>query len=35
MYRNAKFQYEPHYQHQNYAERQIREIKKAVNALSK
>ncbi|KAI2503064.1 hypothetical protein MHU86_11412 [Fragilaria crotonensis] len=33
MYRIADFQCEPHYQHQNYAERRIQEIKKTVNAL--
>jgi hypothetical protein len=33
MYRTADFQCEPHHQHQNYAERQIQEIKKTVKAL--
>jgi hypothetical protein len=33
MYCIANFQCEPHYQHQNYAEQRIQEIKKTVNAL--
>jgi hypothetical protein len=33
MYCIADFQCEPHYQHQNYAERRIEEIRKTVNAL--
>ncbi len=33
MYRIANFQCEPHFQHQNYAERRIQAIKKTVNAL--